>query len=83
MRAKRYCELRRTVFAPDNLNQRFSAYWQLMRSSGAMKREAKKWRSAGNAGLSFEAEADYITDSNDEDGVAAALEKLALSGGLH
>lgn len=60
MRAKRYCELRRTVFAPDNLNQRFSAYWQLMRSSGAMKREAKKWRSAGNAGLSFEAEADYI-----------------------
>lgn len=31
-----------------------------MRSSGAMKREAKKWRSAGNVGLSFEAEADYI-----------------------
>ena len=36
-----------------------------------------------NGDPQLKAEADYITDSNDEDGVAAALEKLALSGGLH
>ena len=36
-----------------------------------------------NGDPQLKAEAEYITDSNDEDGVAAALEKLALSGGLH
>ena len=34
----------------------------------------------GNASDAIKAQADYVTDTNDEDGVGRAIEKLALAG---
>jgi hydroxymethylpyrimidine pyrophosphatase-like HAD family hydrolase len=34
----------------------------------------------GNAPLNVQAEADWVTDTNNQDGVAAAIEKLYTSG---
>lgn len=61
MLSKRYKELRRTVFSPESLYNRFKTNWQLMQRSGALQRETGKW---GNSGitLDFSYENSYIKE---------------------
>ena len=56
----RYAELRRTAFALDSLQARFSDYFALFRSTGAAEREQERWNGIDGIDLNFEEEETYI-----------------------
>lgn len=56
---RRYTALRRTDFAPDKLYARFARYFELMRLSGADRREVRRWANR-DIYLDFNGEAAYL-----------------------
>lgn len=57
--ARRYRELRRTVLRPDRLYARFARYFDLLRLSGADRRESQRWNNR-DIYLDFNSEAQFL-----------------------
>lgn len=57
--ARRYRELRRTVLRPDRLYARFAHYFDLLRLSGADRRESQRW-TGRDVYLDFDDEAQFL-----------------------
>ncbi len=57
---ERYKELRQTFFTPEKLKQRFAAYFDLFRQTGAAERERKRWSGVNGIALDFDSEEQYI-----------------------
>jgi len=59
----RYYELRKMVFDPDSLKQRFSTYFDLLRQTRAAARDSAKWSGDSDVGgkiLDFDSEEQFI-----------------------
>lgn len=58
--ANRYRELRRSLFSPENLMKRFTTYRDLLKRSGAERREVNQWHNANGIYLTFDDEMDFL-----------------------
>lgn len=62
---KRYHELRNSILSTEQLISRYTSYYNLLKKSGATKREEKKWSGdldVNGEEINFDKEIDYITD---------------------
>ena len=62
---KRYQELRSTFFSPTHLVNRYTTYYNMLKESGAAKREEERWSGDSDVygmDISFDDEIQYIND---------------------
>lgn len=60
IKQQRYWDLRDTYWQEEELAQRFEQYFNLFKTSGAEKREIKRWNGYDNFKLDFDSEYTYI-----------------------